>query len=214
MAGYFDSDPSNPTANPSCSLCSYTCVTCANSDSYCTSCSATQFRTLSATTCPCNTGYFDNNTAICAKCHYSCQQCTNSTSCSVCDQSNGRKQAIAGVGYCLCTEWTNSYDDGKNVLCVKCNYKCVTCDAQGCLTCHSTRTLSANTCLCNIKYYDDGTSTDCKPCDVSCQSCTNISACATCDSVTSYRIQNISTGLCSCLPNFYETGSPNCNACD
>ena len=45
--------------------CSYSCATCITSATYCLTCTAANFRTLSMNACPCNPGYYDNSVAIC-----------------------------------------------------------------------------------------------------------------------------------------------------
>lgn len=52
----------------------------------CLTCLATENRNLSNSSCLCNNGYFDNNTAICATCATFCVTCTTSaTYCLSCN---------------------------------------------------------------------------------------------------------------------------------
>ena len=155
--------------------------------------------------CACKAGYWDNNTASCIKCHYSCLTCDNSTSCNTCDSTKLRYKIdpvpIEG-SLCLCNDKT--YDNGINMQCVACSYRCPSCNSSGCITCDpTTRDLSGSDCLCKSRHFDDGSSSDCKECHYSCLNCTNLSACTSCD-LTKNRTLNSSTQYCSCLTSSYD----------
>lgn len=151
LDGYYDS------GQAVCQPCLYSCLKC-TAASVCSECDSTTHRTLSATTCPCDTGFFDTltNTPTCAPCSTKCLTCVNSTNyCLTCNDSNFRTLS-ATSNTCVCT--ARYYDDGINVKCAACLYHCATCtNGSRCETCSSTasRYMASNgQCACLAGYYD------------------------------------------------------------
>lgn len=101
--------------NMNCLACHFSCKTCFDTTiNGCFTCESNSFRngpiisgaTSILNTCPCNSGYFENNQAVCGKCHYSCKDCLNnnlSTSCTSCDSTLFRGTLTSTpTGQCPC----------------------------------------------------------------------------------------------------------------
>ena len=85
-----------------CQACDYTCTTCIDRSTKCTSCHSTRDYNNVTNTCLCKNKMFDteNNSEICQSCHYSCKSCiSSSTSCVSCNASAHR---ILVISSCLC----------------------------------------------------------------------------------------------------------------
>lgn len=71
--GYKENSP----LQTNCALmaCHYSCLTCNNTESFCTSCGGSSQRSLVAGTgeCKCNSKFYDSGSATCSSCYYSCQ---------------------------------------------------------------------------------------------------------------------------------------------
>lgn len=182
--------------------CSYTCATCNNTETTCTSCSAANNRVYVSgnNTCPCAAKYFDNGVGLCASCHYSCTTCSasTSTSCLTCDSANAYR-SISGTS-CLCLA---GYFNNGTYICAACSYKCLTCNSSAttCLTCGGNRGATP-TCLANQGYYDDGISSTCPICHYSCQNCSDGISCNVCNASNFRFLSNLTT-LCACMPRFF-----------
>jgi hypothetical protein len=143
-----------------CSLCPYYCPSCSlvnggtmtvcnplcsiiilNQVMVCNECPLNSFRTLVSDSCPCNTGYFDDNqTVVCLKCtdlFPNCLTCNNRTKCISC---------IPGM-----------FPDYAHTLCTNCLITCATCNTyfDNCTSCDPTtnRILSNNKCICKGNAY-------------------------------------------------------------
>lgn len=121
--GYVENTPASATCTKL--TCHYSCVTCNNTVTACTSCSTTNLRVYVASTksCPCMGKYFDNGVALCVACHYSCGLCTgtaNST-CTYCDSTAFR---TLSSNSCPCN---NGYYDIGVYTCAACDHSCATC---------------------------------------------------------------------------------------
>ena len=87
--------------------CHYSCQNCtsARNQSRCSRCDSTYFRVLTGTSCPCQDGYFDNNTLLCIICNSSCLTCFNElpNGCLSCNATLNRilvsAECICDVGY-------------------------------------------------------------------------------------------------------------------
>lgn len=74
----YDACPSGYATNSSldyCVLCDSTCETCQVDGVSCTGCPSGSHRTLTNSACPCDVGYFHNDTVVCATCDYTCYTC-------------------------------------------------------------------------------------------------------------------------------------------
>lgn len=127
-----------------CSPCPYYCPSCsvnATGDMICNSCPAGSFRTLTGDSCPCDSGYFDDNhTAVCEKCSdvlSNCLTCNNRTKCLSC---------APGM-----------YTDQAHTLCTTCLVTCATCGTyfDTCTSCDpaTNRVLDNQKCVCQSNTY-------------------------------------------------------------
>ena len=203
VVGYINAADTSVTPACIAGSCSYTCSgLCQGTASNCTACVGGTYRTLTGSSCPCDTGYFNNGVAICAACSTKCRSCTALTTCTDC--YNTQFRSLSGSS-CNCL--TGYYDDGTDV-CAACSYKCLTCttSSTNCATCAGGATrLTAPSCACAAKYYDDGSAASCQACHYSCATCTDGLTCATC-SVAKYRAYSSPTQLCGCMNRYFDTG--------
>jgi proprotein convertase subtilisin/kexin type 5 len=117
----------------------------------------------------------------------------------------------------LCSCTSLFYDNLLNEQCVSCPYRCLTCNALGCLTCNASlfRQLSSIQCLCMNGYFDDNANGLCQRCDSSCSTCNSLVECSSCNSFLQ-RYMDVSTGkqLCLCAPRHYSVvGVEECMFC-
>jgi cysteine-rich repeat protein len=211
--------------NQLCLACVYSCQTCANSPTTCTSCNATAFRTLSSGNCNCLQHFYDNLAELCLPCHYTCLTCTNPNRCTSCDASGARTtNTTTGLCSCMLMFW----DDGSSQQCNKCNPTCLTCkDTLSCITCNITRSRMLNStvdvygtsspfCVCFYRYFSLATNQDCQPCHYSCQVCTAGSrqSCVICNA-TALRYFSATTTACLCNDGTYDTNTTEqCQPCN
>lgn len=171
-------------------------------------CEASNFRYLTANTCICNDGYYDNSGALCLACNYRCMTCSASaTSCLTCNSNNHR--TLSG-STCPCN--SGYYDDSSHSMCLACDYSCKTCtDATACSTCNSLikripdPTSASPFCICDTKFYEDLSTLTCKTCLYHCATCSVSNRCLTCDSAK-FRFLNTSSTLCQCTDGYYDDG--------
>ena len=71
--GYKEYSPMQ--ANCQQMACHVSCLTCNNTEAFCTSCASNSFRSLVSGLgeCRCNSKYFEAGSAACSACHYTCQ---------------------------------------------------------------------------------------------------------------------------------------------
>lgn len=134
------------------------------SSSSCVTCMASNFRTVSSSTCPCDPGYYDVLTGLCSACHYTCLYV----------QPLGNRVIIVSVvASPLGPSW-----GGSGVCNAPPSFIWVahrTCNGAGaskCLTCKSasSRTLTnSTTCPCNAGTFDAGVG-NCGLCNSTCRS--------------------------------------------
>lgn len=136
--------------------CHYSCKTCNNTVSACTSCESSHQRVLviSSNSCPCQDKYYDSGSGQCSSCHYSCGKCTAGAAinqCTFCDSESFRTLSSSR---CNCN--TKYYDTGVHV-CASCSNRCATCSSSStnCATCGANRG-SAPGCACSESFWDDG----------------------------------------------------------
>ncbi len=104
----------------------------------------------------------------------------------------------------------DGYYDNGNELCLKCDYRCLTCSSSAsCLTCDSLTRKTTNllNCICLNGYYDDGISSSCKPCLAECLTCIDAISCASCP------INKVLTSTKNCICKS-KTYAPNCFDCN
>lgn len=156
--------------------------------------------------CPCNNGYFDNNTAICAICHVTCATCDGPTQYD-CLSCNNLKFRSLQSGQCMCK--TSYYD--YNLTCYACHYTCYNCTGgtmYDCVNCNNAVTFrnfngSSGMCYCINGYTDVGVG-QCGKCDRTCLTClTTLMNCITCDPLHN---RVLAGSTCPCLAGYVDTG--------
>lgn len=90
------------TTSKLCIACYAFCYSCTQPTiiSGCSSCSATDHRSLTNTSCICNDGYYESGSSVCSACTYRCLTCSSATICLTCNASLSR--AISNSSECLC----------------------------------------------------------------------------------------------------------------
>ncbi|CAK88624.1 unnamed protein product (macronuclear) [Paramecium tetraurelia] len=195
LLGYYDNGFSQ-----SCQQCSYTCLSCINSSTYCTSCEYT--RHLDQNLCPCNTGYFEKGLSNCSKCDSNCYNCKfNSKYCTECDK-NIFRQLNTNTNTCQCQSGTFEI----NEQCKICNENCLECSITptNCTSCGLSKILINSQCICIDGTYLSNVNSKCYICNFTCATCVGVdSFCLTCFSDQN-RIIDITNHTCNCKFGYYE----------
>jgi len=125
-------------------------------------------------TCPANYGSNTDtvNYYYCQLCHYSCVTCLgDGVTCSSCSSGLNR-HANSNSTRCPCLD---RFVDVGFAMCIPCDYTCLTCvgNSKYCIDCPSnTRTLTNNSCPCNMSMFDTlQNDTVCQLCHYSCKTC-------------------------------------------
>ena len=199
--------------------CHYSCVTCNNTVTQCTSCSSTNKRVFlpSNHTCPCIEQYFDKGVGLCGTCHYSCTTCsdtakTNCLTCNVANAYRAHSGTVGSDGNCNCLD--KYYDVADTYHCAGCEHQCKKCvgTAANCTECGANR-ISTPTCQCNEGYYDDGVTEACIICHYSCKNCSNGTSCNKCEAAKQRELSSLSP-LCSCMDRYFDNSVLQCVACN
>ncbi|KAM3142366.1 hypothetical protein pb186bvf_005523 [Paramecium bursaria] len=210
-----------------CDKCDSNCYTCSGLSTSCTSCIASQNKTLSVNQCIClSTQYLEVTNNTCMNCDITCLTCNGATNQS-CLQCKANANILNGV--CNCD--SGYYFDAIQALCVICHANCQTCTGSlinNCLSCYLPKVynLTNQTCDCPNGQYLTAT-LSCQSCDLTCLTCTGIAntQCSACDISRQLTISGIdqtfgyylsSNGSClicgfSCLTCL--TTSTNCLSC-
>lgn len=226
MVGFYDTGVSAEL----CLACHYSCLTCATSQTHCTSCNSTFCRTLNsgASTCPCDTYYYDDLVnPLCLPCHYSCLTCSTPTTCITCDPAKHREYDSSN-DRCKCS--IRYYDDGNNnQMCNACHGSCLECtDSTACTACDGAmlrlRNNTANYlgvvspyCTCNYKHYSQANlQAICLPCHYTCAVCSagTSTSCLYC-TADAHRAFNSASKTCPCINGYFDnlTSTETCLAC-
>ncbi|CAD8121248.1 unnamed protein product [Paramecium sonneborni] len=122
-----------------CPKCNYKCEFCQNN--VCTTCAD---RRINLPTCICPDGFFDDLTPTCQGCSIVCKTCVDvADKCVIC--SGIRENAP----YCTCP---SGYFDFQG-QCLKCQFECVECDSNGCLSCQGNMSGPfVGKCICKDGY--------------------------------------------------------------
>ena len=151
--GYVEKSPVGAACNQL--TCHYSCVTCNNSATACSSCSSVKHRVYLSNdnTCPCIEQYYDSGSSTCSKCHYTCTTCSDSTqttclTCNIASAHRSHSGSSGSDGSCPCI--AKFYDVTNTYHCAACEYHCKTCvgTAANCSTCGANRGATPG-CLCN-----------------------------------------------------------------
>ncbi|CAD8161406.1 unnamed protein product [Paramecium octaurelia] len=206
LLGYYDDGYSL-----NCQQCYYTCLSCINSSTYCTSCEQT--RHLDQNQCLCNTGYFEKGLSNCSKCDSNCYNCNlNSKKCTECDK-NSLRLLNTNTNTCQCQSGTTEIDG----LCQQCNVNCQEClnTITNCTSCVSQKILVNSQCICIDGTYLSNLDNKCYSCNSTCATCVGLdSFCLTCASDKN-RIINVTNHTCNCKAGYYEdTVKISCIQCD
>ncbi|KAL4462947.1 hypothetical protein ABPG73_004018 [Tetrahymena malaccensis] len=212
-----------------CLPCSSSCLTCQNSDHYCTSCQNNMV--LSGSTCVknCNQGEYNNN-GFCQPCPPNCIQCVDANTCTACTD---KTQFQISNGQCVGICQAGQYNQLSQSDFALCPYPCGSCKDQfTCTSCFSQDfTLNSNG-TCTYSGYNVG---NCKEnqvnfsqlcldscptgtvlqgdtcmCDYSCSSCVlyvsnMISQCIQCNNAAYFQYQGVCTQQCP--SNLYSIGA-------
>jgi proprotein convertase subtilisin/kexin type 5 len=123
--------------------------------------------------------------------------CTNglSSSCTACNPIYLRILSASPAGSCICQP---GFYDNATLLCVACNFKCLTCNSSTvCLTCDQTtnyRIINGSQCSCMPGFYDTGAAI-CSICTFPCATCSSTST--LCNSCYSDRYLSSNNCLCN-----------------
>jgi proprotein convertase subtilisin/kexin type 5 len=170
---------------------------------------------MSAGTCLCRAGYYDDGLEDCLPCHFSCKNCNagGDRNCTSCDINVNRYKSGS---QCLCTARLFSAEG--EVSCQACHYSCYTClnatDCTGCDLDTDRRSQVGVRCPCVTGYYDNQVSSVCDSCADDphyCNLCNDRSTCLTCLAGSNRQLTN---GMCTCQDGFYQSGTnPTCQSC-
>lgn len=173
-----------------CVPCDYKCKTCLTTSTNCVTCPPLSFRTLTAATCPCNSGYADAGIAVCQTCSTTLIGCTACLSTAVCTTCNAASNFQLVGGACICI----SHYFLQAGVCQPCTSPCDSClgTSTTCTACPagSFRTLTATTCPCSVGYVDVGPVL-CQACSVTlpgCTDCSTTAVCVACNAASHYQL--------------------------
>ncbi|CAD8190118.1 unnamed protein product [Paramecium octaurelia] len=196
----------------SCKLCDRTCLTCANTNTQCLTCSIENFRQFkSGNTCECQQGYFEDPVTLnCEQCLRTCLTCAlQFDNCTSCDTNYNLTLVY---NKCVCAK--SYYFDSLTTQCEQCNIKCLECqNSNECTQCRlTTRHYSPDqkNCLCNDGYYETNQQ-NCQQCDLSCGTCQNVNTyCLTC--LIEFK-RLLANNTCLCQDGYYDAGIEMCQKC-
>lgn len=199
----------------SCEECHYSCYNCTavSSTLGCNACSATDFRTISVSSCPCNPNYYDAGTSICVACDPTCLTCSGSLA-SNCLSCNSTKLLTQSGSSCICSSIQTFYL-GTCTPCSSLQAGCLYCTGTTCTTCDSSLhrvTDGASGCTCGPGYAIDSVNT-CQPCSsyiVGCLTCSSNSTCSTCNAALGFLLVGTS---CSCSSGLAFVGGQCLDKC-
>ncbi|EAS00213.3 transmembrane protein, putative (macronuclear) [Tetrahymena thermophila SB210] len=193
-------DNSTP-ANPVCSLCDGSCLTCSTSGpTNCLSCPPSnylQYIPISGPTgkcvIQCDSHYYHDSNSICQQCHTTCGECTGNllNQCKTCTGMNN----LTNQNTCVITCPDGFYGDSN--ICKSCNLTncktCITSDSN-CTSCNNSLYLNDNTCVasCPPDRYTSNTDMKCYKCFANCLTCSGIAynQCITCQPTKKYFAKN------------------------
>ncbi len=173
--------------------------------------------------CPCNSGYFDNGTAVCRLCISPCVTCNggtilNCTSCLTGYTLIGSSctalpicSAFRYQGVCVAICPNTTYATGTN--CLTCINNCLTCStATFCTSCLPRFLLLNNACVGSCPLGTYATSSSCITCPTNCAQCSLYSGNLVCFSCsTGFSLLD---KVCSVCPNnTHVISGANCVAC-
>lgn len=171
-----------------CLACHYTCAVCtAGTSTSCLFCTADAHRSLNSVskTCPCDDGYFDNNTSTetCLACHSWCLKCTNSTT-TACTQCAATYFLKLDVTTCFSQCPIYFYGKTSTMTCEACSSHCIICtNSSNCSSCDPGFPLYNYACLSScpaISTYLDSGNNRCVDCKTGCKTCTSLISCQSC----------------------------------
>lgn len=127
-----------------CLPCHYSCLNCTSGTSTgCTVCDAAANRTLLASACSCNLGYYDSSQAACSLCSMAipgCVKCTSAAACQVCTAASS---LVLGVCNCPVGQFINTTGC---YLCTSTIPGCLQCTSSSvCTSCDTASNLQVST---------------------------------------------------------------------